>query len=168
MDRSTKILIIVVIVIALLFVVAMLWGVGKHRNEHTDPKNFQTPGWVKNGLGKLFGSAIPKLEVDPRKFAISPGQSFGPITIKAVQEDGPQFRKAKFRLTAGRATITYIDVTPDRPTELSDTQKVAFPAPSDEAARKDKPNEGLITAMRGGGKLTIHCEGPVPCALEVE
>ena len=169
MDRSTKILIAVVIVIACLFVVVVLWGAVKHEPTQ-DKNNPQIPGWVKSGLSSLSGSSDSKITFDAAKFVVAPGQQSQAIPVPAAKKsDLP--RTAKFRRTSGQIVVlTYNDSTSDKPKDFEKTQSVRFPAaPDKEPARKKEPDVGSISALKDGGKMIIDCTNSrIQCVLTVE
>jgi hypothetical protein len=171
MDRSTKILIAVVIVIACLFVVAMLWGAVKHEPTQ-DKKNPVIPGWVKSGLSELSGSSGSKIKFEAAKFVVAPGQQSQPIPVPAAPNRSDRPRTAKFRRTSGQhVNLTYTDATSDKPKGFEKEQPVEFPAPQDkEPARyKKDPDVGSISALKDGGTMTIDCRNSkVQCVLTLE
>ena len=171
MDRSTKILIIVVIVIALLFVVAMLWGALKHEPTQ-DKKNPVIPSWVKSGLSGLSGSSDSKVKFDSVKFVVAPGRLSEKITVPVAPNTSDRPRTAKFRRTSGQVVdLNYTDATSDPPKGFAKEQPVTFPASKkDEPARYGKdPDLGSISVLKAGGTMTIDCrKSSVQCVLTVE
>ena len=170
MDRSTKILIAVVIVIACLFVVVMLWGAVKHEPTQ-DKKNPEIPDWVKSGLSGLSGSSGSKITFAAAKFVVAPGQQSQAIPVPAAKKKSDLPRTAKFRRTSGQIVVlTYNDTTSDKPKDFEKTQSVQFPAaPDKEPARKKEPDVGSISALKDGGTMTIDCRNSkVQCVLTVE
>ena len=106
---STKILIVVLILIALLFVFFVIYGAAVAERPKAGNRNdaaaISAPGWSK-ALGSLISSAKPKVELKKRVYSESTEETIAP-------DDKQPFRTATFHLIRGRASIEYEDQTED-------------------------------------------------------
>lgn len=158
---STKILIVVLILIALLFVFCVIYGAAVSEDpkagNRNDAAKVSAPGWSK-GLGSLISSAKPKVELKKRVYSESTEETIPP-------DDTQTFRTASFHLIRGRASIEYEDETDDIPDELEDLKEQECELPNSET---DDPRRCSIVALKKGGKLSFNCQGTDPCRVEVE
>jgi hypothetical protein len=159
---STKIVIVVLVLIAVLFVVFVLTGAlsddqpkAGNKNDAVDfSKKGKTPGWSK-AIGDLASSFKPKVELQKKIYSESAEETIGP-------DEKQPFRTATFRLLKGKALIEYEDNTEDAIDELKE-QECELPNPD-----TDDPKRGSIVALKQGGKLSFSCRGTDPCRVEVE
>jgi hypothetical protein len=162
---STKIVIVVLVLIGLLF--AIFVARGALRNEPTAPKTDSTtarktkpPGWTKTIKG-LFGSLQPKALKD---------KVYSSNTTETIPRDDKQpFRTVTFHLLSGRAEISYADETPlDRNNPLKDMdkpQRCSLPQEDPDVSDKERCS---IIALKLGGKLTFSCKGNSACQVATE
>lgn len=158
---STKILIVVLILIALLFVFFVIYGAAVSEEpkagNRNDAATVPTPGW-SNWLGSLISAAKPKIELKKKIYSESTEEDIAP-------DDTKTFRTATFHLIRGAASIEYEDRTEDIPEELEDLKEQECPLPNREARDQSRCS---IVALKKGGKLTFSCQGTAPCRVEVE
>jgi len=121
---GTKILIIVLVLVAILFVVAVVWGVGANKQPGS-ASTFKADSYPALGtLGRLFGPPGPKLkasELTPSppplkhlhgganpagKFILSAGDQ--PTTFDIAADSKDQFRQATFNVTGQQCEIEYL------------------------------------------------------------
>jgi hypothetical protein len=165
---STKILIIVLVLVGLLFIIFVARGAlrdeappptGKSLN--SSAKKTKPPDWTKTVKG-LFNSLQPKIELKQKIYSANAEE-----TIKA--DDKQPFRTVTFHRLSGQAEITYADATPLEPNsplkEMDRPQRC--PLPQEDADVSDKERCSIL-AMKAGGKLTFACKGNSACRVEVE
>jgi hypothetical protein len=162
---STKIVIVVLILIALLFIVFVMKGALSadqpkpgNRNESKTYSKKEKPGWTKaiKGLSnnRLFSSVVPKLKLKQANYSSSAEEKVLPAKLP--------FRTATFRLIAGSASIRYEDDTKDAIDDLKD-QTCPLPNPDSDDHRRC-----TIIALKSGGTLTFSCQPNTACRVEVE
>jgi hypothetical protein len=163
---TTKVVIVVLILVALLFVILVTRGAltddqprpGNRNDSRTYSKKKEKPGWTKaiKGLSsnRLFSSVVPKLALKQEDYSSS--------TEEKVLPDKKPFRTATFLLKAGRASIRYKDQTKDAIDDLKD-QECPLPNPD-----SDDHSRCTIIALKGGGTLTFSCEPNSACRVKVE
>ncbi|SRR6266540_4525921 len=164
---STKILIVVLIIVAVLFVVFVATGALSTKepksNDNTAAREFtkkkRTPGWSKK-IKTLFGSLQPKIELN--------GKSYRGGSIENVGSSDKPFRTATFRLIEDSAKqgalIEYDDDTEDIPKELNDLKNQKCDLPNFD---NEEPDRCSIVALKGGGKIKFTCKGINPCRFEL-
>jgi hypothetical protein len=159
---STKIVIVVLILIAVVFALFVTKGAlsddppkpkGK-AEEKRAAKEYKAPDW-SGTIGGLFSSMQPALDLGRDRF------SAGEFEVESDEER--PFRVATFRLVRGSVNIDYEDQTEEA--EDLDLDDQEFTLPDDEAR---EPREGSIVALKRGGTLTISCNGTDPCEIEVK
>jgi hypothetical protein len=162
---STKIVIIVLVVIGLLFVIFV--AIGAFRNDEKAERN--PPDWTKSIKG-LFSSLQPKLQLKEKFYPSSSGK---PETIPPDEGEGFRkhpFRTATFHLKSGTAEITYTDVTPiesDGPLkDMDNPQKCKLPQDPDPDVSDTR--RCSILAFKRGGTFTFRCTNNTACRVEVE
>lgn len=164
---STKILIIVLVLIGLLFFIFIARGAlrddpppAKGKNLSTSARKTKPPDWTKTVKG-LFSSLQPKVELKQKVYSANAEE-----TIKA---DKQPFRTLTFHRVSGQAEITYADVTPlDSNSPLKDMDRPQrCPLPQDDPDVSDKQRCSILV-MKGGGKLSIACKANSSCRVEVE
>lgn len=176
---STKIVIIVLVLIGLLFVIFAVTsavrndpkppnGEGKTEQEKQQQqeqlKIFQKkttpPDWSKTIKG-LFSSLQPKIELSQQIYS-------GNKTERVSADTKKPFRTATFHRLTGNASIVYDDDTPKSNTPLEkmdNPQECTLPQTDSDV--KDKQRCSII-ALKRGGTLTFACIGNTPCKVEVE
>jgi hypothetical protein len=166
---STKIVIIVLILIGLLFIVFVARGA--LRDDPPPPtgkslgpsaKKTKPPDWTITLKG-LFSSLQPKIELKQKIYSANTEETIAP-------DDGKNpFRTVTFHRLSGQAEITYADVTPlESNSPLKDMDRPQrCPLPQDDPDVSDKERCSIV-ALKGGGKLTFACRNNTSCRVEVE
>ena len=166
---STKLFIIVLVLIGLLFAIFVARGAlrnepppPKGKNLSTTAKKTKPPDWTKTVKG-LFGSLQPKVELKQKVYSGNTEE-----TIKA--DDGKHaFRTVTFHRLSGQAEITYADATvlePNSPLRDMDRPQ-RCPLPQEDPDVSDKERCSIL-ALKAGGKVTFACKGNSACRVEVE
>lgn len=159
---STKIVIIVLILVAVIFAIFVATGAfssePKSKSSNQAAKDFtkNPPAWTK-AIKRFIGSRQPKLTLKRGRYTSSTTEEVPP------DEENP-FRTATFHLISGSATINYEDRTDEAEDMELDEQKFNLPNFDNE---KDI-RRGSIVALKKGGTLTITCEGTSGCTIDVE
>ena len=162
---STKVVIVVLVLVALLFVILVTKGAlskdkpkSGNRNDSTNYSKKEKPGWAKaiKGLSnnRLFSSVVPKLALKQANYSSSAEEK--------VLPDKKPFRTATFRLGIGSASIKYEDRTKDA---IDDLKKQECPLPNPDS---DDRRRCTIIALKGGGTLTFSCQLNSVCRVDVE
>jgi hypothetical protein len=160
---STKIVIIVLILVAVIFVIFVARGAFRNDPKSDDPKlaaknsskKGGKPGWTK-AINDFVGSRQPKLTLKQSRYTAN--------TTEEVRADEKNpFRIAKFRLISGSATIEYEDRTEEAEKMKLDDQDFDLPNFDNE----EDPRSGSIVALEKGGTLTITCKGTGGCRVDV-
>ncbi len=166
---STKIVIVVLVLIGLLFIIFVARGALRDeppspsgKNLGSSAKKTKPPDWTKTVKG-LFGSMQPKVKLKQTVYSASTSETIMP-------DDGKQpFRTVTFRRVSGKAEITYADETPLEPNsplkDMDKPQRCLLPQEDPEVADKERCS---ILALKAGGKLTFACRGNAACRVEVE
>ena len=164
---STKVVIIVLILVGVLFVIFVARGALRDEpKSKSDPKAAakaqKPPGWTKS-ISELFSSKQPKLELKQKFYSATTEEEIKSVTT-------PAFRTARFHLVSGSATIEYKDVTPIQAKDLKDLQDQECPLPADfDSEHPDADRSRCsIVALKGGGTLTFACNGKSACRVAVE
>lgn len=166
---ATKILIIVLVLIGLLFIVFVARGafrdeapLPKGKSLSTTAKKTKPPDWTKTVKG-LFSSLQPKVELKQKIYSANTEE-----TISADNGKQP-FRTVTFHRLSGQAEITYADATPlEGNSPLKDMDRPQrCPLPQEDADVADKERCSIL-ALKAGGKLTFACKGNSSCRVEVE
>jgi hypothetical protein len=156
---STKIVIIVLVLIALLFIIFVARGALRN-DPHQDKDSVvkeEKPGWTKTIKG-LFTSLQPKGPLKKKRV-------FTSTTQEPIPPDSKQpFRTITFHLLSGSATITY-NSTPPVPNDFADLKDQACPLPN---PRGDDRDRCSIVALKAGGTLNFACVLNTTCRVEVE
>src|SRR6266496_6604331 len=138
---STKIVIIVLVLVGLLFVIFVARGALRN-DSNTDADSVakkEKPGWAKTIKG-LFTSLQPKITLKQKEFS---GH-----TEETIKPDGKQpFRTVTFHLLSGRASIVYVDPKPvaDKFKKLQ-SQTCPLPNP-----KGDDSSRCSIVVLKDGG-----------------
>jgi hypothetical protein len=162
---STKILIVVLILIALLFVIFVVRG-GFRDDKQTDRTNWSKEApWTKT-IEDVFSSLKPKVELKRKCYSSSIEEDIAPDeylqSASMLQRlRGKPFRTATFHLLRGSASIKYEDRTEDAIDKLKE-QEFELPDPD-----RDDKNQCSIVVLKKGGKLTFSCKGTNPCKVYV-
>ncbi len=163
---STKVVIVVLVLVALLFVILVTKGALSkdkpkpgNKAESTRYSKKEKPGWAKaiKGLSnnRLFSSVVPKVVLKQKGYSSSAEEN--------VLPDKKPFRTATFRLVTGAATIKYEDHTKDA---IDNLKSQPCPLPNFDS---DDIRRCTIIALKGGGTLTFSCQpSNVPCRVDVE
>jgi hypothetical protein len=158
---ASKVFIIVLILIAVLFVAGI--GIGFHQNDsQPDPHNFTAPNWT-NMLSDWLSPSLDLTTLTPvtgsciqpaqKMFMLSPGTSCV-LRVPSVKQN---YRKLKLHLiTGGSATLSYAS-PPGTDGDLS-KQQLTWPG---------KDPQSLL-ALAAGGKLTLTCGSAPPCQLQAQ
>ncbi|WP_250454437.1 hypothetical protein [Caballeronia sp. ATUFL_M2_KS44] len=159
MNATQQKFMIGLIVFAGIAAVLALWSYSKRGDDASVPQELPASFAM---VGEPLASLRPKLGLDQREF--TPGRVAQVVTVPA-RPDGPAQRFGGFSLALGvSATIVYRDETPGIDPRLinqSATLKAAGGASSGEA-------RATIIAMRGGGRLSLACTGPLPCVIKLD
>jgi len=170
---STKIVIIVLVLVGLLFIIFVARGALRSdpqpsSNRQTDAKRTKPPGWTKKIEG-LFSSLKPKRALEKKVYSATTSAS---AEDKIKPDDKQPFRTVKFHLLSGSgsARIEYSDETPVQSDKLKDLKFQKCPLPGDFDAKHPEADLSRcsIVALKRGGKLTIICTGNSACRVEVE
>lgn len=154
---STKIVIIVLVLIGLLFVIFVARG-ALRSDPQEDPDTVATkekPGWTKTIKG-LFTSLQPKIELKQKVFS---GH-----TEDSIKPDAQPFRTITFHLLSGSASILYVDPEPISG-DLKRLQSQTCPLPN---PKGDDHSRCSIVVLKGGGAVTFDCVLNTACRVEVE
>jgi hypothetical protein len=167
---STKIVVVVLILIGLLFVIFVARGA--FRNEPAQPKGKQQlessakktkpPGWT-NRIKGLFTSLQPKALTGKVYSSSTPKDTIPP-------DEKQPFRTVTFHLLSGTAEISYKDDTPiESGSPLKDMDNPQpCKLPQDPDPDISDPNRCSILALKRGGTLTFKCTGTSACRVKVE
>jgi len=163
---GTKVVVIVLVVIAVLFVVLAVWGASQEKsvNPTTDRQKFEsTPHPQLQSLGGLLSPFSPKL--DPTQ--MQPSQKTFDLRlhpsyqITVLPDSKNKFRQAKFK------------ATPDRCARVSfDGHSSSASVNSQDSDSKDNTEHQLNLAIpEEGGRITVQRELPLnngPCTVQLE
>ncbi len=180
---STKIVILFLILIALLFVVLVVRGsladdepqasAGKAAENFTKQK--QAPDWIKT-IKDAFAWLQPKVQL-PCGQTGELAKKCENLQLKTsflvLPDNRQSFRTANFRLINGSANICY-RTNENAPScaDAKDLDKNAkpnleaqsFDLPDSDAA---DPQRGTIVVLKKGGKITVICKS-IPCKVDLE
>jgi hypothetical protein len=161
---ATKIVIIVLVLIGVIFVVFIARGALR---DESAPKSDQStaaktrpPDWTKTIKG-LFKSFQPALELNQSVYTTN-------VDDEPIKPDPKHpFRTAKFHrsLTSGPATITFKPIGGSPLKDMKDPQVCNLPNLEDGV---EDPDRCSIVAFKLGGTLEFKCTGNVPCRVTVE
>lgn len=157
---STKIVIIVLILVAVIFVIFVTRGALRNEPEKDPDQEAaefteKPPGWTKAIKG-FIGSRQPKIDLERSIYTAN--------TVEKIKADSENpIRTAKFRVRPGSsASILYEDDTED----AGDLKRQPCDLPN--SKNKQDKNACSIVALKKGGKLTINCPATGGCRVEVE
>jgi len=164
---STKIVIIVLVLVGVIFTIFVVRGA--FRSEPKRPKDDELessatktkpPDWTATIKG-LFSSLQPKIKLQQSVYCANSEETIAP-------DEKQPFRTVTFHLLSGRARISYKDETPlesNNPLRKMDNpQSCTLPQDKDVS---DK-SRCAILALKRGGKLTFGCLDNAPCKVEAE
>jgi hypothetical protein len=187
---NTKVVIVVLILLAVLFVAGV--GMGVHFNgqgqstcdENTAADkcadNCKTqsclPGWT-DSLGGIFGSLRPKLNLSDlnerdRQTLSSVIQPPATASLQVPEAPSsffkPSMRTATLRLVKGvRAKIVFNASSPE--SVEKELRQQTLDLPRDKSSKdNDDLRQGSLAITKQGGVLSITCENNVPCQLELK
>jgi len=158
----TKVVIIVLILIGLIFVVFIARGAFRDEKPASDQSTAaktRPPDWTKTIKG-LFKSFQPSLELKQSVYTTNVDETIKP-------DPKHPFRTAKFHrsLTSGPATITFKPIGGSPLKDMKDPQVCDLPQTEDGVEDRDRCS---IVAFKLGGTLEFRCTGNVPCRVTVE
>jgi hypothetical protein len=165
---STKIVIIVLVLVGLLFIIFVARGAlrneappPKGKNLGSSAKKTEAPDWTKTVKG-LFSSLQPKVKLKQTTYS-APAEE--PIAPDAKHP----FRTVTFHWLSGRAEITYKDNTPLESgsplKDMDNPQRCTLKQVDSDVRDKERCS---ILALKGGGTLTFACKDNAACRVEVE
>jgi hypothetical protein len=159
----TKVVIIVLVLIGVIFVVFIARGAVRHEpkpaaDQSTAAKT-RAPDWTRTIKG-LFKSFQPALELK---------QSVYTTDVEETIKPDPKhpFRTAKFHrsLASGTATITFNATGGSPLKDMKNPQVCDLPQTEDGVEDRDRCS---IVAFKLGGTLTFRCTDKIPCRVTVE
>lgn len=161
--NSTRIAIVVLILLGVLFASTMLLtdrSNSSARGNNKDLNKMRAPDWVKS-FGKLLGPKTPKLKLNGSPFKFE--DSLERIQVPPAEDD---FRTATFHLKSGTGVkIEYFDETSGAGEDL---RHQTLELPREKSDSDDDPRRGTLTILKAGGRLEIKdCKGG-PCEVVVE
>ncbi|MGG6295134.1 hypothetical protein ACQ4M4_12140 [Leptolyngbya sp. AN02str] len=168
MSRS-KLIVIGLIVIGLLFFVALGFGYGNRNSGATTEREYaeqgQFPNWAV-GMADVLAPFSPKVQLETAAVIFKSGDvlNFAPnrlpgSTFTIPPSDRP-FRVATFERQAGQFRLEYQDRTDAA--ERLDLQEQSLEIPTEQG--RDRAS---LVAMQAGGTLQIWCEGAIACQLSL-
>ena len=172
---STKIVVLVLVLVAVLFIVFVIYGAGKNASVETtgdskkDAQEFNPKQYPRlEKLGSLFGSHGPQLEPKQMK---PPQTTFDlrskpQYEIEVSPDDDHKFRKAKFRITQGQHGCVMISYKAEGNVDKNLEEQNW---PSDNGPEED----GKVTfwILKTGGRLIFSRSNPTfsgPCTVQLE
>lgn len=164
---STKIVIVVLVLIGLLFIIFVARGALRNdaapRSDSKAAKKTKPPDWTRS-VKKLFSSLQPKLPLKRQAYS-----STGETETISADEKQP-FRTATFHWKSGTAEISYEDKTPIESgsplEEMDNPQECKLPQdPDPDVSDRFRCS---ILAFKRGGTFTFKCTGNSSCRVEVE
>jgi hypothetical protein len=163
---STKIVIIVLVLIGLLFIIFVARGALRNdpaaKSDQQTAKKTKPPNWTKT-IKSVFSRLKPGVELKQKTYSSISDETIGP-------DDKQPFRTITFHRVSGISTITYTDITPIEPgSDLSknmDRPQVCT-LPQTDADVSDRQRCSII-AFKRGGTLHFECALNSACKVEVE
>lgn len=157
---TTKIVIIVLVLVGVLFIIFVVRGAVRSEPTPTPDKTTaaqtRPPDWAETVKG-LFSSLQPKAELQQSVYCAH--------KVEPIKADDKQaFRMVTFHLVSvGGASISYRDLTSVKDMDNPQT----FNLPQDDPNVKDKQS-GSIVVFKRGGTLTFDCKPNTACRVEVD
>lgn len=169
---GTKIVVIVLVLIAVLFVVLVVWGAG---NNHVSPKttaaniNQQPMPSVVGRLEQMFGSQGPRLDAAHMHPALTTFdlQKQGSYKIEVLPDDNP-VRQAEFRVTVGSACAHLSFKPAQHSPDGFDNQEAH---PRDPNSKGPDRNPVTLNFPKEGGTITVARESALssaPCTVTLK
>lgn len=176
---SSKVALVLLILLVVLFVIVLGWGARKNSSQAApnDPnsreqfaESYDPPNWA-SGIGQLMAPFTPKLTLDKNTFA------FGllPVTV-SLPSSTDKFRRATFRVVQGCRTISQAGggVTQDCSaaqinyrSQGSEGHDLRLDSQNWKAKHND-PTRGSLMILKSGGTLTFQCTGMPSCTAVLE
>jgi hypothetical protein len=174
---ATKVLIIVLVLISILFVVVVVWGAGTNKQPGS-ASTFRPESYPAiSSLGTLFGPPGPTLKAseltpDPPplkhlhgsvaagKFMLSAGDQPMKFEIAADRKD--QFRQAAFKVTGQTCEIDYSTADGSG----GKLQKQQWGGPERKNVDAKNPNVAKFQILSAQGRLTFSL--PSGCTVQLE
>ena len=159
----TKVLIIVLVLIGLIFVAFIARGAFRHEPEPASDKGTaaktRPPDWTKTIKG-LFKSVQPALELNQSVYTTDVDQTIKP-------DPKHPFRTAKFlrSRTSGTATITFTPIGGSPLKDMENPQVCHLPQTEDGVEDRDRCS---IVAFKLGGTFQFRCTDKIPCRVTVD
>ena len=160
----TKVVIIVLVLIGLIFVVFIARGAlrdePKPKSDQSTAAKTRPPDWTKTIKG-LFKSFQPSLELRQSVYTTDVDEPIKP-------DPKHPFRTVKFFRSnplSGAAIITFKPIGGTPLKDMKDPQVCNLPEIKEQV---EDPNRCSIVAFKLGGTLEFRCTGNVPCRVTVE
>jgi hypothetical protein len=167
---ATKIVVIVLVLIAVLFVAFVVWGLAKPGPKMTAKDfNKQKPPSLVSWFHQVLGSGGPKLDAAHMYPSLTTFdlQKQAAYTIKVLSDDDHPVRQARFKVfPPGNACAHMIFKPINAPQGLDKAQDTDDP----DAGIKNR-NDVTFSIPKGGGTLTIGREVPLsapPCTVALQ
>jgi hypothetical protein len=155
---STKIVIIVLVLIGLLFVIFVARG-ALRTDSSSDPDKVakgRKPEWSKTIKG-LFSSLQPKITLKQTDLS-------GHFEDTIKPDNKQPFRTITFVWRSGKSSILYVDPVPvDDKYKKLQRQRCPLPNPDGDDSKRCS-----IVVLKDGGTLTFDCDPNTSCAAKVE
>ena len=153
---GTKIAIVILVVIAVLFVVLVVYGV--HRNGDGSNLNAATDKF--KSLNKVLAPYAPKLKLSQTSFDLSHLPVGGKLTVTAPPDDQHSYRKATFRPEPANCVAIEYHTADDKGEKL---RNQSWPAEGSD------PGEANFTITSAGGPIAFTRALPLgSCVVELE
>ncbi|MGK7874067.1 MAG: hypothetical protein AB4426_12365 [Xenococcaceae cyanobacterium] len=156
---STKIIVVILMIFALLFFGSFGLGILKSQDMSAEEfaKTGQFPHWVEN-IGDLLAPVAPKVELKPSTLQLNPGQS----KVITIPKSDCAFRVVTLKLNIGAILETrYLDMTPDAGNLDFDKQILDLP----HQKRGKNHYRGSVVVLKAGGTLQLSCKGIDSCQV---
>ena len=165
---GTKVLLIVLILIVVLYVAFVVWGIGNNQKKESYPP--------KSKLGDLIGSSSPKLKpteltpypppsgrsnVPPAKFILKTGDQ--PTTFDISPDSRHKVRRATFSVTT-RDCASILYQTLDGSGADLQLNEQSWPKHRDD----NHPTTATFQILSAKGRLTITFQPLVACVVQLE
>jgi hypothetical protein len=151
--NSQRVVIIVLVGIALLFVLSIVLGVNNNRTQPSEPRDrYQADGFSKI-LGDLLSPFSPSVRLKQTSFVLRP---VAPVIPISLDSDQAAFRKLEFSVSpeCSGVTIEYVAAPPiAKPIEKLADQ--IWPTENQTDCR------GNLIILKGGGRLTLTLKSGV-------
>lgn len=171
---GTKIVILVLALIAVVFVVLVIWGTGNH----SDPKkttsaniNQQPMPPIVGRLEQMFGSHGPKLDAAHMRPALTVFdlQKQRSYTIAVLPDNDNAVRQGEFAVTLGNSCAHLVfDAGKGAPDVFSKPQDTHANDPNSKVPNR---NDVTFSIPKQGGSLTIEREvalSTAPCTVKLK